>query len=55
MNLLQWIGILMTLLGIAWTLFGGLVPEPGQGYVAGGSVVIIAFGLFLVVMSTFMD
>ncbi len=55
MKLLKWIGILMTLLGVVWTLFGGLVPEPAQGYVAGGSVVIIAFGLFLVMMSLFME
>ncbi|MDY6769703.1 MAG: hypothetical protein SVU88_01890 [Candidatus Nanohaloarchaea archaeon] len=55
MGLLKWTGILVTGFGLGWTLLARLVPSEGEPAVAGGALIIVAFGLFLVIASLFAE
>lgn len=48
---LHLLGALIAAFGVAWTFLRGLVPAGTEQYIAAGSLIIIAFGLFLVVVS----
>lgn len=52
---LKWTGILVTIFGISWNLLVLIVPEEGEAAIAGGSLIIIVFGLLMVLSSFVSD